>query len=152
MEIIKDFHSDEFCFLSNFHPSWITFGDWEFRTLEHAFQAAKCTNPEEVSRIALVATPGQAKRMGRLVALRPHWDLIKAEMMFSLLMLKFTQNEDLFNRLMMIPGGTIIVEGNKWHDNYWGDCSCPKCINEPGLNILGQLLMMLRVNLGSKVI
>jgi predicted NAD-dependent protein-ADP-ribosyltransferase YbiA (DUF1768 family) len=43
-----------------------------------------------------------------------------------------------------------MIEGNWWHDNFWGDCYCnnksgkhPECL-KPGLNKLGLLLMNLR--------
>lgn len=34
-----------------------------------------------------------------------------------------------------------LVEGNYWHDNFWGNCSCPKCKDIQGKNVLGTLLM-----------
>jgi hypothetical protein len=40
-----------------------------------------------------------------------------------------------------------LVEGNYWHDNYWGDCSCNKCQATPGINKLGKMLMDLRERL-----
>ena len=37
-----------------------------------------------------------------------------------------------------------LVEGNYWHDNVWGDCSCEKCKNIKGQNLLGKQLMQVR--------
>lgn len=42
--------------------------------------------------------------------------------------------------------GEQIIEGNIWHDNFWGNCSCnkrPECVKE-GKNHLGMLLMKIR--------
>jgi predicted NAD-dependent protein-ADP-ribosyltransferase YbiA (DUF1768 family) len=42
--------------------------------------------------------------------------------------------------------GEEIIEGNAWHDNFWGNCSCkkrPECGKE-GKNHLGMLLMKIR--------
>lgn len=38
-----------------------------------------------------------------------------------------------------------IVEGNYWHDNYWGNCTCDKCKNIEGQNKLGKILMKIRM-------
>lgn len=38
----------------------------------------------------------------------------------------------------------ILIEDNHWHDNFWGDCHCPKCEHIKGVNMLGQLTMAKR--------
>ena len=43
-------------------------------------------------------------------------------------------------------GDAELIEGNTWHDNYWGVCSCSKC-NGRGKNRLGKLLMKVREEL-----
>ena len=50
------------------------------------------------------------------------------------------------HRLLSTSNATL-VEGNWWHDNFWGDCYCPKCKGIPGANTLGRLLMELRSKL-----
>ena len=40
----------------------------------------------------------------------------------------------------------ILIEGNHWHDNFWGSCVCQKC-GDRGQNILGLLLMDTREEL-----
>jgi len=40
--------------------------------------------------------------------------------------------------------GYELIEGNFWHDCYWGNCSCEKCKNIEGQNVLGRLLMKVR--------
>lgn len=42
-------------------------------------------------------------------------------------------------------GNTTIIEGNYWHDNFWGSCHCLKCKGK-GQNHLGNLLMKIRDN------
>ena len=34
-----------------------------------------------------------------------------------------------------------LIEGNWWHDNFWGNCLCSKCKDIQGKNMLGKLLM-----------
>jgi len=40
-----------------------------------------------------------------------------------------------------------LIEGNAWHDNFWGDCFCEKCRDIEGLNVLGNILMRIREEL-----
>jgi len=40
-----------------------------------------------------------------------------------------------------------LIEGNWWHDNYWGDCFCAKCATIKGKNKLGKLLEDVRLEL-----
>lgn len=42
--------------------------------------------------------------------------------------------------------GFKLIEGNLWHDNHWGSCTCKKrrVCQLPGKNILGILLMKIR--------
>ena len=44
---------------------------------------------------------------------------------------------------LLATGDEELVEGNFWHDNFWGVCSCSKCGNK-GQNKLGKLLMQVR--------
>lgn len=41
-----------------------------------------------------------------------------------------------------------LVEGNTWHDQFWGDCRCDRCPGQ-GDNMLGVVLMGLRNELRS---
>ena len=41
----------------------------------------------------------------------------------------------------------MLIEGNYWHDNYWGNCLCPKCKEIEGQNQLGKILMKVRSTL-----
>ena len=98
--------------------------------------------------IAAADTPGQAKRMGRHVTLRPDWEKVKIDVMRRGLELKF---QDYALRVRLIGTGSYeLIEGNTWHDNTWGSCVCYKCKNIPGRNLLGNLLMELREQVKSK--
>ncbi len=133
---------DEWSFLSNFAASAIVVNGHEYPTVEHAFQAFKTTNKDEHERIRLASSPGQAKQIGRRVMLRPEWEGTKDAFMFRLLRIKFS--DPWMRQHLDETGVALLVEGNTWHDNYWGNCSCAKCKNTPGLNKLGVLLMKIR--------
>jgi len=48
---------------------------------------------------------------------------------------------------LLATGDTKLLEGNRWHDNFWGNCDCPNCRDKPGLNYLGKILMRVRLEL-----
>ena len=143
MEKIESFDG-EYAFLSNFYPSKITcLDEIQYPTVEHAFQAMKTKDISERLMIAAADTPGKAKRLGRCVTLREDWEGCKDDMMYFFVYQKFSNNSHL--RLKLIATGDLeLVEGNYWHDNYWGNCTCEKCKNIPGKNQLGQTLMRVR--------
>jgi ribA/ribD-fused uncharacterized protein len=78
---------------------------------------------------------------------RPDWEDVKVEVMRSVLTAKFLQNPDLCQRLKATTPRRLI-EGNTWHDNFWGICQCDfGCFAVLGQNRLGHLLMELRSQL-----
>jgi len=130
---------DEYAFLSNFYPSPIvTPGGTSWMTVEHVYQASKSLNPADWEMIRSLPTPGQAKRAGRLLILRPDWEDRKVPFMTIFVRLKFQQHPKLAERLCAIR--EPIVEGNHWHDNFWGDCSCFRCKEIEGRNEMGRIL------------
>lgn len=135
----------KYAFLSNFYPSPILYDGIVYPTNEHFFQAMKTLDREERKRIAAAETPGQAKRLGRHVRLRADWEQIKVDVMRTGLMLKFT--DAMLAEKLLATGDEELIEGNWWHDNTWGSCLCSDCINKPGRNLLGMLLMELRKEL-----
>lgn len=134
-----------FAYLSNFHPAPFTLHMLPWRTAEHAFQGFKAASFHDRCRIADLPTAREAKAAGRAVGLRADWEQVKKRVMFDVLMAKFTQNPDLRGALC----GTNrmhLAEGNTWHDNYWGDCSCGRAACEAaGSNYLGKCLMGVRM-------
>lgn len=137
----------EYAFLSNFHPAPIhtETGD-VYPTAEHCFQAMKTDCPVDQERIRLAISPGQAKRIGRTVKLTDKWESLKDGYMSMIVEAKFVQNPDLRQKLLA-TGDADLIEGNTWHDNYWGNCTCPKCTDIIGRNQLGMILMYIREKL-----
>lgn len=129
----------EYAFLSNFYEVPIFYKRRLYMTAEHLFQCCKTPNPDEREAIRSAPTPGQAKRLGRKVTLRPDWDQIKLKAMLGVLKLKFEQNTHLMYKLKA-TGTQTLIEGNDWGDTYWGLC------NGRGENNLGRLLMIVRGN------
>jgi ribA/ribD-fused uncharacterized protein len=138
--VINQFQ-EKYFFLSNFYPCFITIDEMTYPSVEHAYQALKTFNLEQRKIISFLETPGQAKKAGRRVELRDDWELVKDEIMMRCLKEKFS-NQFLKEKLLE-TNDEILVEGNIWHDNYWGSCFCSRC-GYNGKNILGKLLMELR--------
>lgn len=121
-------------FLSNFSHSPVEFEGEVYPTVEHAYAAAKTQDPNERERIRFAITPGEAKRIGRQVALRSGWDDVRVDVMRGLLAKKFVVDSDLALKLQA-TGDAELLEGNTWGDRFWGVCG------GQGRNQLGQLLM-----------
>lgn len=133
----------EYAWLSNFYESDIVDGNGIiYPTVEHYFQALKTTDPVARYDIALAPTPGKAKRKGRQVNLRPDWEQIKEQVMYNAIIQKFS-NKALREKLLATED-EYLEEGNLWHDNEWGNCICERCVNIPGKNKLGKILMRVR--------
>ena len=108
-----------YAFLSNFALCNIELDGEEYDSVEHAYQAAKTLDENERWIVRSAIWPRDAKRAGRRVTLRPDWEQIKVEVMWSLVWQKF----------------------NHWGDTTWGVC------NGHGLNLLGNILMQVRAHL-----
>lgn len=52
-----------------------------------------------------------------------------------------------FRNFLLSTGDEYLIEGNFWHDNFWGDCRCRKCKDKEGENRLGLLTMKVRDSL-----
>ena len=105
-------------FLSNFWLAPIHYEGYTYPTVEHAYQAAKTLDEKAKISIKNAETAVAAKRMGRSVKIRVDWDKIKDRVMLELLRLKF-DTTGLKERLLA-TGDAILIEGNTWHDRYWG--------------------------------
>ena len=119
----------------------------QYGSVEHAYQAAKFLQSDLRDRFRYSGvTAGQAKRMGG--GLKPRrrkdWEQISIAVMRDLLQQKFSGS--ILKRKLMSTFSAQLIEGNTWHDNFYGDCRCgsrPEC-EAPGENWLGKLLMELR--------
>src|SRR5271170_6093089 len=92
--------SDDHVFLSNFYHSTVHLDSASYPTVEHAFQSAKTFDAKERARIRDCSTPGQAKAVGRKVALRKDWETVKIGIMEALVREKFTVHPELRAKLL----------------------------------------------------
>lgn len=130
-------------FLSNFWLSPITWEGRQAPSVEHHYSAAKTLNEIEREIVYARSTPGRAKRAGQEVTLRPGWeDGIKTQVMSELCHLKFADPE--LKAMLLDTEDALLVEGNHWHDQHWGECHCGKHRPWPGQNLLGRMLMNIR--------
>ena len=107
-----------FAFLSNFYKASVTFEGMTYPTNEHAFQAAKSLNKNIRSEfITQDLTPGQAKRKGRRISLRPDWESVKIQIMTDIVRNKFQTHPDLAAKLLA-TGDATLIEGTTWHDTF----------------------------------
>ena len=135
-----DSFQEEYRFLSNFYSSPIWYPGIKYPTAEHAYQAQKCQTLDDRKAIALLETPGQAKRHGKTVVLRENWEQMKLGVMLDVVRAKFYQNAELHQKLLD-TGDAILVEGNTWGDTFWG------MVDNQGQNWLGRILMLVRSDL-----
>jgi len=145
MRPITSFKKNHF-FLSNFYLCNIEIDNIIWPSAEHIYQACKTKDLKIREKIRLLKTAAETKKMGKTIILRSDWNKVKLNSMCIILNLKFTQNLKL-GILLINTGDSELIEGNYWHDNYWGSCNCPKCRSITGQNILGQLLMKIRHNI-----
>jgi ribA/ribD-fused uncharacterized protein len=138
-EEIKQFKG-RYSFLSNFWycPIYVEEDTITYRTVEHAYQAAKCVYTRDKVAILACEKPGEAKRMGRNVEIVSGWEDMKLDVMLRLLRIKFAI--PYLRKSLLATGDFKLIEGNYWGDTFWGvDLKTGK-----GENHLGELLMLVR--------
>lgn len=138
MEAIREFR-DKYFFLSNFYDSKIYYNGLTFKNAESAFQAQKCCTKEEKLQFVELS-PTSAKRLGRRVNLRSDWEEVKEQIMYEVVLAKFSQNPDIKEKLLDTDD-MYLEEGNTWNDRFWGVCK------GTGKNKLGHILMKVREEL-----
>ncbi len=86
--------------------------------------------------------PKKAKRRARKIQIRADWNEIKIACMRDIVFAKFVQNAEIAAKLLA-TGDNQLVEGNYWHDTFWG------VDTETGVgeNNLGRILMAVRAEL-----
>lgn len=122
--------------LSNFWPALVKLDGFLYPTVEHAYVAAKTTDPMIRKVIQTTDKPGEVKRLGRQFDLREDWHDIKLQVMEDLLWQKF--QDPVLKEQLLATGDEEIVEINTWNDTFWGQCK------GKGQNHLGKLLMKIR--------
>lgn len=147
-----DSFSGRWAFLSNFYPVEIKHRGIEYPSVEHYYVSEKINTDQYINGIfyplsdvkeiiSKIKDPGEVKRFGRKLTLRKDWDDVRLKVMEWGLREKF-KNEEL-KKLLLQTNDEELIEGNWWHDNFFGSCSCEKCKNK-GENHLGRLLMKIR--------
>jgi ribA/ribD-fused uncharacterized protein len=136
---------EEYAFLSNFYECPVEYNGIKYKNSEAAFHAQKTLNVAERYQFASLS-PSESKKLGRKITLRKDWEQVKDKIMYEICFAKFSQNEDLKEKLLA-TGDEYLEEGTYWHDNCWGNCYCEKCKDIVGENRLGEILMEIREEL-----
>lgn len=155
MSEINSFSGD-YRFLSNFFPCSVSLSSIGFKSIEHAYQAAKfldSTNDgltQIFDQIRCSKRAGEAKHIANA-----HKDEViesfhskKVILMTRLIYQKFSllggnhnpEHAELACALLA-TGNDLLVEGNNWGDTFWGVC------DGVGKNILGEILRLRRESL-----
>ena len=138
MQAITKF-TGEYGWLSNFYGGPAMYEGDLYLSSEAAFQAAKTLDKQE--RIAFQSMkPWEAKDAGKKISLRPDWEQIKDDVMFDILLDKFSRNPESKAKLLA-TGDAHLEEGNQHGDMIWGT------VDGVGANRLGKALMKVRARL-----
>jgi ribA/ribD-fused uncharacterized protein len=128
----------QYNFLSNFYKhEAITYEGMTAVTVEHLFQAIKTLDPQERKMVLKAESPGEAKKLGQKVTLRPDWEKAKIRLMTEILKVKFSIPR--LKKKLLATGDAYLEETNDWGDHFWG-------ANKKGYgkNWLGKCLMEIR--------
>lgn len=148
-------------YFSNFYMREIVIDDVAWPSTEHYFQAMKSLDQDTQDKIRALVSPGRAKNFAHTIQLRPDWEAVvgtpkmhemfsddqgivvertKDHFMYTALIAKFTQHEDLKAKLLE-TGDSVLIE-DTYADPYWGNGP-----SKNGLNKLGRMLMLLRTKM-----
>lgn len=151
-------------FLSSFDevpflvPDWQPYYEVPVLSREHAYQASKATCQEDWRWVLAAPTAREAQKRGRIIKRKEDWDrFLKKSTMFYLIGYQTGQNLELKQKLLA-TGDEMIIEGNRWHDVFWGACTCDRHLADltlplhtnnngwvaRGANWLGRMWMMHR--------
>lgn len=137
---------DEYRWLSNFVDVVVKLEGVKYKSVEHAYQAAKSKDEEWRTYCSSDIRAVKAKRGSRKIVIREDWEEIKVDVMRDLLIQKFSKHE--FKYLLLGTGDTFIQEGNTWGDVFWG----VDLESGEGKNALGLLIMEIRKSLKSELV
>lgn len=139
-------------FLSNFYPAEIEHQGIKYPSVEHYYVAMKIKNDQQIDgkfitmidcreMIAKIPDAGKVKQLGKFLKLRKDWEDVKLDVMLWGIREKF--KHDYLKEMLLATGGEELIEGNWWHDNFFGVCTCGPCDGK-GKNNLGKILMRVR--------
>jgi len=140
---VIDSFSMENAFLSNFYTTNIYYMKRFWPSVEHAFQASKTFSFKKQEEIRNLPTCKLAKEYGNSLKLRSDWEEVKLDIMYEIVYRKYYDNQWEMRRLINTCG-IRLVEGNTWHDNFWGHCMCSSCRSKYKHNYLGKISMRVR--------
>jgi ribA/ribD-fused uncharacterized protein len=168
VSVIDEFRG-EYHWLSNFAHCKFTHQGQIYLSVEHFYQAQKAspdeminvqhpTNEKQKIRVnarEYIATCNNPKKTARKYGIKipKGWNEgLSTEIMRIGLEYKFIANA-YYRKLLIATGDALIIEGNTWHDNTWGNCTCltnpattykkDQC-RDPGENRLGKMIMEIR--------
>ena len=123
--------------MSNFHKAPVYYEGILYPSTENAYQAAKLGlgDLEGWKQFENISA-SQSKKLGKKLKIREDWESVKLGIMEEILAIKFSK--PILKQLLLGTGDAELIEGNWWHDTYWGVCE------GVGKNHLGILLMNLR--------
>lgn len=137
--MIKEF-KDDYKWLSNFVDVEIIFEGESYRSVEHAYMAAKSKDPGW-RLFCRTNTAAACKKTSREIELHPSWEDTKKLYMYGFLIQKFSKPS--FREKLLATKDQNIIEGNYWGDKYWGIC----LKDFEGENWLGRLIMHIRLKI-----
>lgn len=128
----------EYEFLSNSYSCNIELDGEIYSSVEHAFQAAKTSDPTQRFNIRNTLGSADAKTLGRQVTIDADWENKKLDIMADLIKQKFSNNLDLKIKLLH-TGNRELIQSGMWKDQFWG-------VNKRGIgdNNLGKIIMKIR--------
>lgn len=137
------FYEQWYYVFSNFSPHAVEIGGVRYATSEHAYQAAKCTDPQGKAEIIAAKSPLQTKHISNKKyrhARDPEWDDKKLSVMESILRAKLEQHQEVHEAL--IRSGNEEIAEDSPVDYFWG-----RGTDGTGQNHLGKLWMKIRAEL-----
>ena len=144
--IIEHFENDKYESLSNFALVPIEFRGVIYASVEHAFQSAKCDDPEWKAKcVDPDIKPGRIKSLANHVKMIEGWHHQKLIVMKECVRKKYRQEP--YRQLLIDTEDKEIIEGNHWFDSFWGI----RCDTGEGKNHLGKIIMEIRDELNFEV-
>ena len=134
------FYTPDFYVFNNFSAHAIEYRGLLYPTAEHAYQAAKCTDPQGKEEIRNARSPIQAKRVANETyrwARDSDWDSKKLAVVEAILRAKLAQHPEA-QEALKDSGDEDIVEDSPT-DYFWGAGA-----DGTGRNMLGKIWMKIR--------
>ena len=112
-----------------------------FRSIQHAYQAAKTDAPEWVERVRSTELPSAAWAVGQRVPLRADWNSLRLRVMSNLVLDRVRKDHDAVHTLLS-TGDATLVHGYESGspDPFWG----VDLHTGEGWNRYGDVLMTIR--------